>query len=455
MFTDMKKTFTFITIMLLFAVVSAQTVTLTFTGRDASNQNVPLSRVVVSNLTRGWQETLIWPDTVLVMTDHTGFEDLETFQETSLRLSQNNPNPFDGITFVNLILTEPGDVSLVITDITGRIVGANNYSPLQTGYHKIRITLSSEGTYFLTARQNGRTASVKMVNGGNGGGNAIAIMGTVGANNYSPLPQTKKVFKDLTDNLFLAGDQMEYVGFAAFNGTEVESGHVVQEQYGSQTIVLPFALPCSSTPTVCDIDGNIYNTVQIGEQCWMRENLRVTAGENGTVSGSMSDANPYYYINSDLDPAIYGYLYNWPAAMMACPEGWHLPSDTEWTQLTDYVSSQSYYVCGGENGYIAKVLASETGWNDYNGGMGLGPSECCPGDQSVNVNNVSGFGAFPVGFVGSGAEWVYVRIFAFFWSSTQSGTDEAWFRGLSYYNASVNRNYSDKASGYSVRCLRD
>ena len=293
----------------------------------------------------------MWPDTVLVMTDHTGIEDVETQCIASLHLSQSTPNPFDGTTFVNLNVTELGEVSLTITDITGRIVGANNYSPLQTGDHEIRVTLSSAGIYFFTARQNGQTASVKMVNGGNGGGNAIAITGTVGANDYSPLP--------------------------------------------------------------------------------------------------------HYYINSELDSDIYGYLYNWPAAILACPEGWHLPNDTEWTQLTDYLSSQSYYVCGGESEYIAKVLASETGWNSYNGGMGLGPSECCPGDQSVNVNNVSGFGAFPMGFVGDGAEWVYVRVFTFFWSSTQNGADEAWFRGLSYYNASMNRNYSDKASGYSVRCLRD
>ena len=451
----MKKAITFITIMLLLAAVSAQTVTLTFTGRDASNQYVPLNRVVVSNLTRGWQETLFWPDTVLVMTDHTGIEDIETQNFASLHLSQNNPNPFDGTTFVNLNVTEPGDVSLVITDITGRIVETCCSASLQTGIHTIRVTLSAAGIYFMTARQNGRISSVKMVNGGNGGGNAIAITGTVGANDYSPLPQSKTETKGTTDNLFVAGDQMEYVGFANVDGAEVESRHIIQEQYASQTIMFPFALPCSSTPTVCDVDGNVYNTVQIGEQCWMRENLRVTAGVNGTVSGSTSNTDPYYYINSELDSAIYGYLYNWPAAMLACPEGWHLPSDTEWTQMTDYVSSQSYYVCGGENEYIAKVLASETGWDNYNGGMGLGPSECCPGDQSVNMNNASGFGAFPVGFVGSGAEWVYVRIFAFFWSSTQSGMDEAWFRSLSYYNASVNRNYSDKASGYSVRCLRD
>ena len=289
-----EKIFTFISMVFLFAVVSAQTVTLTFTGRDASNQHVPLNRVVVSNLTRGWQETLLWPDTVLEMTDHTGIA--ETFHETSLHLSQNNPNPFDGTTFVNLNVTEPGDVSLAITDITGRIVGANNYSPLQTGIHTIRVTLSSTGVYFLTARQNGRTASVKMVNGGNGGGNAIAITGSVGANDYSPLPQSKTEPKGITDNLFVAGDQMQYVGYATFNGEELGSGHMVQAQDSAQAIILSFAfsiydsLPCPGTPTVTDIDGNVYGTVQLGQQCWMRENLRATHYADSTAI-SIGNAN--------------------------------------------------------------------------------------------------------------------------------------------------------------------
>jgi len=95
--------------MLLFAAVSAQTVTLTFTGRDASNQYVPLNRVVVSNLTRGWQDTLTWPhDTVLTMTDQTSIDDFVT---DGFYLSQNNPNPFEGTTFVNLNVTEPGGVA--------------------------------------------------------------------------------------------------------------------------------------------------------------------------------------------------------------------------------------------------------------------------------------------------------------------------------------------------------
>lgn len=133
------------------AFAQAQPVTLTFTGRDASNQYIPLTRVVVSNLTKDWQETLLWPDTVLVMSG-TGIGNVETMYTSSLRLSQNNPNPFDGTTFVNLQVAEPGNVAIEITDITGRIVETMCTSSLQPGIHEMRITLSSPGLYFLTAR---------------------------------------------------------------------------------------------------------------------------------------------------------------------------------------------------------------------------------------------------------------------------------------------------------------
>ncbi len=262
----MKKSFTFLTMMILFAAVSAQTVTVTFTGRDTNNQNVPLNRVIVSNLTRGWQNTLIWPDTVLVMTDQTGIGDVEPQNFASLHLSQNTPNPFDGTSFANLQVAEPGNVVVEITDIAGRVVGWNNYSPIQPGTHEIRITLSSSGIYFLTARQNGKTSSVKMVNRGNGGENSIAFVGVV---------QPKNSIKDVTDNPFEAGDQMEYVGYATIDDAEWESDHVVQEQLVSQEVALTFPVnarvadgePCPSTPMVADHEGNIYNTVKIGNQC--------------------------------------------------------------------------------------------------------------------------------------------------------------------------------------------
>ena len=483
----MKKTFIFITIILLFSVVSAQTVSVTFTGRDAQNQYLPLSRVVVNNHTKGWQETLVWPDTVLVMTA-TGIGDVETRLIASLQLSQNNPNPFDGTTFVNLNVAEQGDVELLLTDISGRIVGANNYSPLQPGPHSLRITLSSPGLYFLTARQNGRTASVKMVNRGNGGGNAIAFAGIVGANNYSPLPQPKNAHRGETNNPFDFGDQMEYVGFADFNGREIVSGRMLQVLETSQTVVLTFedGLPCSDIPTVTDHEGNVYATVQIGQQCWMRDNLRTTTSPSTgmylipavNVDYTYTGKQARWYNNDSATyaPMNYGLLYNWNAAVDTfntaygetsvntsygnavsvsfsgnrrgiCPAGWHLPSDAEWTQLTDYVSSQPEYTCVGNSSYIAKALASETGWNSS--------TRTCAVGNDQTTNNASGFGAVPAGL-----HWYdgfnYAGCLAHFWSSTEIGLYDAWYRGLAYYDPGVGwSDVYDKDDGFSVRCLRD
>ena len=457
----MKRSITLIIIILFCATAvfaQAQPVTLTFTGRDASNQYIPLTRVVVSNLTKGWQETLVWPDTVLVMTA-TGIGDFESFRETSLRLSQNSPNPFDGTTFVNLQVAEPGDVELVLTDIAGRVVETFHETSLQPGYHPLRITLSSPGLYFLTARQDGRTASVKMVNRGNGGGNAIAFAGIVETLHATSLP------------------------------------HVMQVQDASQTVVLTFSnsqsdgLPCPATPTVTDHEGNVYATVQIGDQCWMRDNLRTTtspstgtylisaAGTDYTCTGKQA----FWYNNDSATyaPMNYGLLYNWNAAVDTfntaygetsvntdynnavfvtfsghrrgiCPAGWHLPSDAEWTALTDYVSSQSGYTFGGNSSFIAKALASTEGWNTID-------STCAVGNDP-SLNNATGFSAVPAGYCDASSfeiETAGAGLSAYFWSSTEYSMIYPWIRGLDYNYADVVRHESLTGYGYSVRCLRD
>ena len=527
----MKKNFTFVAIMLLFAAASAQTVSVTLTGRDAQNHHLPLNRVVVSNHSKGWQETLVWPDTVLVMTA-TGIGNVETFQETSLLLSQNNPNPFDGSTFVNLQVTNPDVVSIEITDIAGRIVETFQETSLQPGTHEIRITLSSPGLYFLTARQNGRTASVKMVNRGHGGGNAITFTNIVETfpetslelfpetslesfpktslesfpksfpetspetfpetSCKSPLPQPKIAHRGETDNPFDLGDQMEYVGFATFNGTEIVSSHVLQVLDVSQIVVLTFedGLPCFGTPTVTDHEGNVYATVQIGQQCWMRDNLRTTTSPStGTYlvptvnTGYTYTGKQARWYNNDSAtyvPMNYGLLYNWNAAMDTfntaygetsvntdvsnevlvgftsnrrgvCPAGWHLPSDAEWFQLTDYVSNQGDYACDDNSDNIAKALASTEGWSN-----GEFCDDPCDVGYNLSTNNTLGFGAVPAGYYWS-LGFSGTSHGAFLWSSTESEplSSEVFTRRMLYYYPGVYWGIGDKSDGNSVRCVRD
>ncbi len=223
--------------------------------------------------------------------------------------------------------------------------------------------------------------------------------------------------------------------------------------------------PCPGVPTVTDYDGNVYHTVQIGGQCWMKENLRTTRYADGTeiaLAASNTDSSStvaYRYNpgNHSFNVLTYGYLYNWPAVMNGeassstlpsnvqgiCPMGWHVPSDAEWTQLTNYVSGQSEYVCNNYSGYIAKALASNTGWAYY--------TDTCAVGFDLSSNNATGFSALPAGrYYGS-----YSNINAYFWSSTEDNGGNAWRRYLNYGGANMYKDYYYKYNGLSVRCLRN
>lgn len=215
---------------------------------------------------------------------------------------------------------------------------------------------------------------------------------------------------------------------------------------------------------VTDYDGNSYDAVRIGSQVWMASNLRTTHYANGEAipdGGENSSATaPYRYQSTGTtDLSSYGYLYNWPAVMHGasssstnpsgvqgiCPNGWHVPSDAEWSQLHGYVESHSEYVCSGDYN-IAKALAADHGWQI------TADNECAVGyDQSSN--NATGFSALPAG--GCNGSYLNFGSVAYFWSATERNDYEAYYRSLVYLNAHVGWNIGSKSYGLSVRCLRD
>ena len=246
--------------------------------------------------------------------------------------------------------------------------------------------------------------------------------------------------------------------------------NIVGTAYGEErTITTYFADSCGGL-TVADCDGNVYHTVPIGQQCWMRENLRTTHYADGTAiafgSGS-STSTPYLYAPNGQDITVpeYGYLYNWVAAMHGaassetnpsgvqgvCPTGWHLPSNAEWLQLIYYVRGHNEYSCGGDSTNIGKSLASTKGWS-------YSDSECAVG-HNPNTNNATRFSALPAGYTGSSS----IHEKAIFWTTTQSqgsstfyagfGSEDLGFWGLlGGSGSSFGLNLSH---GASVRCLRD
>ena len=128
-----------------------------------------------------------------------------------------------------------------------------------------------------------------------------------------------------------------------------------------------------------------------------------------------------------------------------CPTGWHVPSDAEWTQLTNYVGSQTQYRCGSNSSYIAKALASTTGWSSY--------SATCAVGNNLGTNNATGFSALPAGnYYGDFGNFGYG---AYFWSATEINGSKAYSCYLGYNYDYVSGGESSKSYGFSVRCVRN
>jgi uncharacterized protein (TIGR02145 family)/prepilin-type N-terminal cleavage/methylation domain-containing protein len=208
-------------------------------------------------------------------------------------------------------------------------------------------------------------------------------------------------------------------------------------------------------------DSNEYPTVQIDTQCWFAKNLaylpEVHSNSQFSTRGgnSLPGYGVYNYDGSDVPTAkalpnysTYGVLYNWFAVDQSsiCPTGWSVPTDAQLTTLTNYLSANSQYWCGGNSTQIGKSLANISGWT-------ANVTACRVGnDQSSN--NTSGFTALPAGVRGTGGSFGFLGNLAYFWSSSVDGTN-AWYRYLDYYNAEVGRYYFNQAGGFSVRCLKN
>ncbi len=248
----------------------------------------------------------------------------------------------------------------------------------------------------------------------------------------------------------MTNNQSYYVRAYAINDTGIAYGATIQFTYHK----------CGGSVTVTDYDNNVYHTVKIEDQCWMKENLQTTHYADGTEmfhSGDNPSSTVAYYCES---PNGYGLLYNWAAVMHGtsssstnpsgvmgiCPVGWHVPSDTEWDEMEETVRSNSAYRCNGVENNIAKALASQTGWNPST-------NDCAVGNEP-STNNATGFGALPAGGFGHSLTGPSGSSLTYFWSATMGGRG-AWARYLGSNDAALGRKSYYTTSWFSVRCLRD
>ncbi len=198
----------------------------------------------------------------------------------------------------------------------------------------------------------------------------------------------------------------------------------------------------SFTNNIRDVDGNVYTSVTIGEQEWMVENLRTTKYADGTSILNATDESQWrslsiggwcHYNNYSQYEATYGKLYNWYAVETGklCPTGWHVPTDGEWTVLTDYLGANGYPTVEGA------ALKATSGWNRGNGTDNYGFLGLPGGERNL-------YGYFHA--IGYNGKW---------WSSSQSTATNAKGRHLTEHYKWVGTLDDSKTYGYSVRCLRD
>jgi len=195
-------------------------------------------------------------------------------------------------------------------------------------------------------------------------------------------------------------------------------------------------------------DGHIYQTVTMGKQTWMAENLAWLPAVNHTGTGLFEEDCRYLYgydgVNIEeakTNPNFkeLGVLYNWIAAKSACPEGWHLPADQEWITMEKFLgmaadeSLKRDWRISGETG---NKLKSATGWVRGNG------------------SNSSGFAALPAGCRGY-AGFESKGYATYFWTASTIDGDNGWRRGICSDNPGISRQEDRRYLGCSVRCVKD
>ncbi len=424
-----------------FTMIHAQKYLIDFT---ASGTTTSLDSVYVENIAQGTMMTLSGSDT-LHLIGPSGVSNI-TDQENLLKIF---PNPLYETAYLTFYSKGSTLAVVDIYNISGKHI-LHISQNLQAGNNLFKISGFPSGHYVLQVKTKKWHKTATFVSLNHTCQNPQMLY--INLHSDKLLTETtRKRSKNVVSMSYTDGEELLFIGFS---GLLSEIVNVVPAS--SKTMNFEFS-PSSCGAIFTDArDGNEYPTVLIGSQCWMARNLAYLPSVIGPDSGSTTI--PLYYVygyyGSDINEAKitymyneYGALYNWPAIMAgsassaanpsgvqgACPAGWHVPSDAEWKQLTDYL--------GGPSVAGAKLKQSGTlHWNSPNYG----------------ATNETGFTALPGGsrlqnigafsFLGQSGSW---------WSAKQSSAGFAWDHRIYSYNTSILRQSTNMEAGKSVRCVRD
>ena len=443
------KTKFFLTVTALLLIINAfcqkPSLELTFTAIDSATY-IQLDSIKVMNRTQGGDTILYWPDTTLVLDYQVGISDINQDNRT-FRVFQNYPNPVIEHTTISLYIPEKDKVNMIVTDIFGRIILKYDRI-LNKGKHSFRFFPGSGNLYFFTAQYREKSSSIKILQASTHPNGKCSLEYTGSEDISSYLKGTE----DIQSFLFNLGDELLYIGY-----TDTLQSGILNSPEESQTFTFQYAtnIPCPGTPTVT-YEGQVYNTIQIFSQCWLKENLNVGTMIPGYQDMEDNDTiEKYCYGNNPANCDNYGGLYIWDEMMQyttqqgvqgICPPDWHLPADEEWKILEGSVDSHhgigdQVWDLYGMRGYDAgNNLKATSGWSGNGNGTDL-----------------FGFSGLPGGgYLYNNGSFYYIGLINLYWSSSEGNITSAWNRFFKYDSLQVDRDYGDnKGFGFSVRCIRN
>jgi uncharacterized protein (TIGR02145 family) len=440
------------TLLLTSSFAQKSIITLKFTANN-NNQHVPMNDILIENLTQGSEIRLFAPDTLIVLDIITGIDNLDPSVYKGIRIYQNYPNPITDHSTVYMNIDNDENVRITVTDILGKYLIDENHN-LSSGQHAFTFTPGNEDIYLLSVIINHERQTIKMMNSSN-------------PNSVSKFCKLKYDGNQSNNNLFKSGNNRNSFSFRLGDMLKFTANSYLGERvitsYPTKDRTYSFqfnGVPCPDSPTVNDIDGNIYNTVQIGDQCWMKENLLTTTYRDGTKIHNITNPDDWqnqttgafaYYDNDKNWKERYGVIYNWYSAESneeICPEGWHIPTTNEWSALFEYnggvnTAGKSLKSCKTQNTFTPgnSDLTQHPRWNHH-------PS--CHGDDNY------GFSAMPGGSRTPDGSFMNLGKDAIFWSSSELYTTYA--NGIGIYHCcdnSVEYEFLSRNNGLSIRCIKD
>jgi uncharacterized protein (TIGR02145 family) len=429
----MVKSIILAILILTATTLRSQNLSVTFSATGAADQ---VETVTAKNMNTGWSITLPGNET-LILSEGTGIP----AEEVSFAAGTVYPNPFTGRATFRAEITKPQTVTVRVQGAAGQVV-AQTEAPVAMGTNQFSFSIRDAGFYI------------------------ISLITEEGISAY-PVIATEKG---------LSGDRIDYLGSGPISGNlflfngfkSAETDYSLAFSYGDiirftcksgiYTTILTDSPASSGNYEVeffscIDPDGKSYATAIIGNQVWMAGNLAYLPSVGPPAQGS--DTLPYYYVQTYTGSTVsvaknratcrdYGVLYNWPAAVISCPQGWHLPSDDEWKVLEkNFGMSDDDVATFGRrsSGRVGSKLKEEGSiyWKAPN----------------LDTDHYSGFmargggGRFPDG------EFYNYREYGLFWTSTLSSKNIAWIRDMLYMATWMERIECSTEHAFSVRCLRD